>query len=287
VAGCAATGAAIAALLAWYVHVNLAKAEEASPAANSGEAEALDPATWSRVRELRERLRLSDGTLAAMECTQETAEGVLTRLLAWYEANSSQWATRRRGTAAARKALRLAVRRLNVGLPEGAERPDIPQLKAALAAAAEAEGELLGTAPGGHGAAPSSLRANVETVLSESQRALWATIRANPSGAGDFAYAPNVTKAQLTSLASARTKAARRRAAARSSAGNSTALSQGGSAGGVGDIFTSTQQAAVAAAKANIHRHMPGVLAASRKILPRPPEPEEDLDLLAAEQASE
>ena len=118
VVGFAATGAAIAALLAWYVHVNPAKAEEGSP----GQAEVLDPVTWSRVRELRERLRLPDGTLAAMGCTQETAEGVLTRLLGWYEANGAQWANRRQEVAAARKALRLAVQKINVGLPEGAQR---------------------------------------------------------------------------------------------------------------------------------------------------------------------
>jgi len=72
VAGLPAAGVAIAALLVCQIHVNWARAEGAP--AETG-PEPLDPVTWSRVRELRERLRLSDGTLAAMACTQETAEG--------------------------------------------------------------------------------------------------------------------------------------------------------------------------------------------------------------------
>ena len=172
------------------------------------------------------------------------------------KANSAQWATRRRGTAAARKALRLAVRRLNVGLPEGAERPDIPQLKAALAAARGDEAELL-----------AACRANVEMVLTDSQKGLWSTIRGNPATAVEYACAPDVTKAQLTALSLARTKAARRRAAAESG----TAGTQGGLAAGAqvseGDIFTPAQCAAIAAARENIRRHMPGVLAASGRDL--------------------
>ena len=75
VVGVSGAGVAIAALLVWQVQLNPARAEGGGPSTGSGEAEPLDPVTWSRVRELRKRLRLSDGTLAAMACTQETAEG--------------------------------------------------------------------------------------------------------------------------------------------------------------------------------------------------------------------
>jgi hypothetical protein len=244
VVGFAGLGVAAAALLIWQIDANAARAEEASPSLGPGQAESLDPLMWSRVRELRERLRLSDGTLAAVGCTQEVAEGVLTRVLAWYEANGAQWATCRRGTAAARKALRLAVRRLNVGLPEGAERPDIPQLpfdelrtaKAALAAATTAEANLLATC-----------REDLETLLTDSQKGVWSTIRGNPATAVEYACAPDVTKAHRTALCLARTKAARRRAAA----GNGTAPIRGGSAAGadvaVSDSFTPGRRAAIVA----------------------------------------
>ena len=183
------------------------------------------------------------------------------------KANSAQWATRRRGTAAARKALRLAVRRLNVGLPDGAERPNIPQLpfdelrtrKAALAAARGDEADLL-----------AACRASIETPLTDSQKGLWSTIRGNPATAVEYACAPGVTKAQLTALSLARAKAARRRAAAESgTAGTQTSASSvepGGPAAGwqvsVGDIFTPAQCAAIAAARENIRRHTPGLTAA-------------------------
>ena len=110
----------------------------------------------------------------------QTAETVLKRLVSWYETNKATWEAKRQAVRSARKALRLAVRRLNVGLPGGAERPDIPQLpfdelrtrKAALAAASGAEAELL-----------AACRANVETLLTDSQKGLWSTIRGNPAAA--------------------------------------------------------------------------------------------------------
>ena len=60
------------------------------------EAEALDVGTYLRVAELRERLRLSDGTLAAMGLEQVPAEAVLGRLVTWRRTNAAQWTARRR-----------------------------------------------------------------------------------------------------------------------------------------------------------------------------------------------
>ena len=106
----------------------MAFAQEAPP-----EAEALDVGTYLRVGELRERLRLSDGTLAAMGLEQAGAEAVLGRLVTWCQTNAAQWTARRDAVADARKTLKAAIRQLNVGLsrasrgglPAGAARPPL------------------------------------------------------------------------------------------------------------------------------------------------------------------
>jgi hypothetical protein len=120
-------------LLIGQVGVGSATAEEAGPSTGSGQS-AVDAVTWSRVRGLRERLRLTDATLAALGCDREAAETALKRALAWVEANEAQWAARRAAVAAARKALRQAVGKVHAGPRDEALLAKVPQLKAAVAA---------------------------------------------------------------------------------------------------------------------------------------------------------
>ena len=98
VVGLSAMGVAVAALLIWEICVEPAHAAPAGP----GQAEALEPASYAGVSELRGRLRLSDATLAAMGCSQAAAETIFGRLRTWWETNRVAWLARRDAVAAAR-----------------------------------------------------------------------------------------------------------------------------------------------------------------------------------------
>jgi len=98
----------------------------------------------------------------------------------------------------------MAVFSANVGPADPARPRQIAQFKRALAAAVQEEQTLLASA-----------QTYVGAALTDTQKALWATIRANPPKAGGLAYAPSVTQAQRTALSLAKTKLARRRATAR------------------------------------------------------------------------
>ncbi len=100
-------GVAAATMLICQMHMNPARGGEPGGGAV---AQPLDPVTYARVSELRQRLRLSDATLAGMACDGQTAEGVLTRLLTWDRANGAAWVARREQVAAARACLRRAER---------------------------------------------------------------------------------------------------------------------------------------------------------------------------------
>jgi len=116
------------------------------------------------------------------------------RLREWHEMNAVAWGARLRATAAARRDLQAALRRVNVGPPGEAARLRVAQAKAGLAAAMQAEGEAL-----------DSLRAYVGGALADAQRAAWMQVCAAPPDAGPYAFAPAITKAQLTALSLART----------------------------------------------------------------------------------
>ena len=261
-------GVVAAAFLIWPAGLQPATAQEASPP--QPEAEALDVGTYLRVVELRERLRLGDETLAAIlgcggaspSTSSGQAEAVLARLVTWCQTNAAQWTARRDAVADARKALKAAIRQLNVGLPEGAARPNIPQLKTSLAAAVAAEAQLLATA-----------RTDLESRLTDPQIALWSRVRANPPGCGAWAYAPNITNAQLTAASLARTKTARLRAATTSARkSGSLPVAAPGATETPAAILTPTQRTAITTANTNIRHHLPAIRAAVEETLPRPQE---------------
>ena len=108
--------------------------------------EALDGATYARVRELRGRLGAGDETLAAMALGRQEAEAVCEGVLAWSEANRGAWDARRQAVAAARRELAEAVRRVHTGRADEPLRAAVPQLTAAVAAARAAEQALIASA---------------------------------------------------------------------------------------------------------------------------------------------
>ena len=237
------------------------------PAVSAGEPAAtgpkgLDGETHARIVGLREQLRLSDAPMAAMGVGQNDAEGVFSRLVSWDETNQAAWTARRTAAAATRKALRGALRRLSVGSGSAELRSGLAQLRAAVVTAKQQEEALL-----------AGLRQQVAAALTDSQKAAWATIRANPASAGQYVYAPSITAAQLKALAAARARHARKHAAARTNAARTAAAAA--LARAERGILSDTQRIALAAARANIGRCLPGVLAASQKVLPRPADPDD------------
>ena len=251
----------------WGMKTSAAVGEEAATTQPAAGGE-TDAGTYARLSELRRRLGVTDMALAAMAPSTssgqaragEWAEGVLSRLVGWDEANAAAWEARRRATRAAERELRGALRRLSVGGAGGAARAAVPGLKGAVAAAKAAEGQLLAAA-----------REHLSAAMTDAQRAAWAAIRANPASAGRYAGAPNVTTAQLTASGLAKTNLARRCAVAATSAERQAAAAE--CERSLANILTPAQRTALATASANIRRHMPAVLAASAKVLPPPRDP--------------
>ena len=90
VGGCAALAAVglVAGWLVWQGGVRPAVAAEA--VAGPG-ATLLDPVQHAGVSELRGRVRLADDTLAAIACSQASAETILGKLPTWWGTNRVAW----------------------------------------------------------------------------------------------------------------------------------------------------------------------------------------------------
>jgi len=188
--------------------------------------------------------------VAAIGCDGEAAEAAIGKLKGWHESNRDNWSARRADVRGATKALAVARHRLRTGGRDDALAGRVPGMEAAIAAARRAERELLGGAV-----------REVESALTDEQKAAWAAVRANPAGAGRYTYAPNVTAAQLAAVNMAHWKLARQQATAETPAELAAAKRA------FNQTLTSTlnavQRQALATAAANIAEHLPAVLAAS------------------------
>ena len=221
--------------------------------------EALDGVTYARVRELRRRLGLTSQALAGMGLTQGQPEGVLERMLGWYEANEATWTARRQAAGSARQALRRALRAVRDGTATAAVRESIPQLRAAIVAAEQAEQTTIDAA-----------WTHMESALTASQLAIVTSARTAPAAAGEFALAPNLTAAQLSAIARAKTRRARRSLSAADPAARTaahTAYTQT-----IAGILTPAQRSALATAHDNAAIARTAVAAAEARILPPPAE---------------
>ena len=253
-----ALGLLATAVLVWPVHVGPATAGEGL-SVGSGQAKTSDAVAYSDMMRLRGALRLTDQTLAAAGVGQDEAESVLSKLLTWYEANAATWSARRGDVRRAHKALSVARHTLRTEGRNDALAARVPGMKTAIAAAEQAERTLLGGAV-----------REVESALSDQQRVGWSAVRASPAGAGRYAYTPNVTAAQLAALNMAHWKLARQQATAATAAGRAAAKQA--FARTLTNTLTAVQRQALSTAAANIRDHLPAVLAASREVLPHPPD---------------
>ena len=232
----------------------------ASPSGGQEQPKGLDPLTYSRVRQLRQRLALDNETLAAMGCGQETAGNALAALKAWYEANKAAWETAEKAKAKATRDLREAFRKVHVGPRDESLLRRVPALQNALAEAERAERQVV------EGAVPA-----VEAQLADAQRAFWRSVRAD-AGPGRYRYAFGLPAEKRQQLERTEVIRGRRLAAARSpaeSAAAETAYRQA-----MDGILTGTQRLSMMAAQESVQRCMAGVLKGEKEALPPPPPPE-------------
>jgi len=247
--GVALLGALAVAMVLWQGQAAPARAQEA-PAQQT-----LDAVTYSQVRVLRGRLGLTSQALAAMGLMQGQAEGVLERMLAWYEANEATWTARRQAAGSARQAWRRALRAVRDGTATAEVRESLPQLRTAVTAAEQAEQATVDAA-----------QAHMQSALTASQLAIVNAARTAPTGAGEFALAPGLTATQLSAIARAKTRRARRSLCAADPAARdaaNTAYTQA-----IAGILTPAQRTA----RANIRESPAAVQAASGGIVSLPSE---------------
>jgi len=106
--------------------------------------EEMDPFDYCKVRELREKLCLTNENLAAVGCNQAKAEAVLGAIKGWYETNKAEYLRRCKARDDAAAALKKAYRKMNVGPRDDSVSAQIPTLKANVTAALESSLEQVG-----------------------------------------------------------------------------------------------------------------------------------------------
>jgi hypothetical protein len=224
------------------------------PAANT-----VDPDTYCRVRELRERLCLRNEDLAAMGCTQAQAESVLEGLLNWYKTNKANLAAAAKTKGDARRTLRRAFAKIHMGPRDEAVIAQMPALKKAVADTAITE--------------LNTVRAAVPTIdplLSAEQKTLWSTVRANAGAPRVYRYAPGLTAQQAQVLEIAlRARARRLRVVTGTTerqAAETALVSEESRA------LTEAQRTAIASAGTAIGQGKSAMAAASQEVLPLPEE---------------
>ncbi len=203
-----------------------------------------DPIVYARVRQLREKLALTDADLGAMGCTQAQATSVLSALTSWYQANASNWDAAEAGMLSAHRQLDAAVRSVNVGPRDEGILGRMPTYTAGVTAAEASFDQLT------QGAAT-----NAAAGLTYAQQQTCAAAKANgTAGVPDLLrYAPNVNAAEARLLA---------RAMARGGGGVAPAT--------LAALVPFAQQQAISTARANQQACMDGVLAAEQAVLPPP-----------------
>ena len=181
VVGVLALGLLVGGVVMWQMHVGAATAGEGPPTpsgAPASEEEALEPDAYSQIVRLRRAVRLSDQVLAAIGCDAEAAEAAIEKLKGWYESNEDTWSARRVDVRSATKALAAARHKLRTGGRDDALAARVSGMEAAIAAGRRAERTLLGGAV-----------REVESVLTDQQKAARAAVQDSGEGAGRYACA--------------------------------------------------------------------------------------------------
>jgi hypothetical protein len=203
-------------------------------------ASAVDPVTYARVRQLREKLALTNQDLAAAGCSQTQATQVLSALLSWYTANASSWDQLEQNQRSAQQQVQAAVRQINVGPKDDTLLAQLPALQQAAASAAQQMDQLI-----------LSASPTASALLSSSGQSVWATAQANAAlGVPDqYRFATGLTADQVAAM--------------------KVLIYRGSDPSSL--VSTAGIQAS-AAASANLSQNMDGVCVADASVLPIPPE---------------
>lgn len=237
-----------------------ARAQEAFVQTAQGAVESaapvvLDSADSCRVRELRERLLLTDVDLALMGCRKDTASRVFKALGDWFVSQKATWAGAARAQRAAEWNLRMVTDRMWLGTATEAQRSQLSGLRAAAEDAVKQEVAIV------ESAAPV-----IATQLSAAQQTVWGRIRVNGGLAEQYRSIPDLTAEQIRALRRAGQSRDSAMMAARTPRDSENVFAALSSA--EQQILSSVQVQAMAAGAANRGQCLAEVQQALREVLP-------------------
>lgn len=203
----------------------------------------VDALTYSRVQTLRSGIALDNTDLAAMGCTQQQAEEVLTEVLSWTRTNAASLGETEAAIASAEAALRDALQ--SRGRGEEVSANQMATLKAAVQTALEARDTLT-----------AGLTTAVTGELTQEQAAVWTTAKSNQSLPEKYRFVPNISAAETATLQLA------------SARGNAEAV-----ASTEQNIITGPRAAAMATAQNNLSERIDTIIAAAATSIPTPTNP--------------
>lgn len=221
--------------LAWHLlqRPEVTLAQPAPP-----EPTPIDALTYSRVQTLRSGIGLDNTDLAAMGCTQQQAEEVLTAVLSWTRTNAASLGETEAAIATAEAALRDALQ--SQGRGEEVSANQMVTLKAAVQTAIETRTTLT-----------TGLATAVAAELNQEQAGVWTTAKANHSLPARYRYVPNLSAAETATLQLTTAR------------GNAEAL-----ASAEQNIITGPRAAAMATAQSNLSERIEAVLNAHQSAFP-------------------
>lgn len=203
----------------------------------------VDALTFSRVQTLRSVIALDNTDLAAMDCTQQQAEEVLTAVLSWTRTNAASLGETEAAIATAEAALRDALQSRSRG--EEVSANQVATLKTALTTALEARATLT-----------AGLATAVTGELTQEQAGMWTTAKANHSLPAKYRFVPNLSAAETATLQLTTAR------------GNAEAI-----ASAEQNIITGPRAAAMATAQSNLSERIEAVMAGAASSIPTPNNP--------------
>jgi len=116
---------------------------EADGGGKEGKVSPLDDVGYSRAREIRQKLCLRNGDLAAMGLSRKGDEHALGTLVSWYRRKADDLRTAREDIRLASRDLRAAMKKVRMGPRNELLLASIPILRSVLALATKAQRELV------------------------------------------------------------------------------------------------------------------------------------------------
>jgi hypothetical protein len=211
------------------------------PGSNSVNAVApLDPITYLRVRQVREKLALRNDDFAAMGCSQTQVAQLISTVSTWVSANATTWFQQEQAVKDAQSALAAAQRQINIGTTDQSVLTGMPTLQQNVSTARQQFEQFQ------QGAADA-----ISASLSSAQQPIWAAARSNAAAKvpSRYRYVQGLTADQIKTL--------------------SLAIYRGQD--GTASLSTQAVQQ-LQTTNENLNQNMAAVSAAEAAVLPSPPE---------------